>query len=184
VNDTTSAKVAVRSLREAGAGLSEGIDRVFFETSATTSFADDGARAVFRERWLGRYLTHYGDWFYVAVSETGGVVGYLAGCLDDPAQTPLFSDLDYFSAWSDLTARYPAHLHVNVGTGWKGKGIGARLVTAFLEKASAAGAPGVHVVTGRGMRNVRFYEAQGFREAGALRNNGRDLVFFGRALPF
>ena len=36
--------------------LSDQIDAIFFEASNTKSFESDAARAVFRERWLGRYL--------------------------------------------------------------------------------------------------------------------------------
>jgi hypothetical protein len=37
-------------------------------------------------------------------------------------------------------------------------------------------------VTARGMRNVGFYTANGFHEAGALSSNGRDIVFLARSL--
>ena len=158
------------------------IDAVFFEASATKSFAGEGDRAAFRERWLGRYLANYPEWAYVAFASGGVVVGYLAGSLDDPARTPLFSDLGYFAAFAALTATYPAQLHVNLDPGWRGRGIGSRLVETFAADAREAGAPGVHAVTSRGMCNARFYEACGFREAGAALWNGRELVFLARSL--
>ena len=82
-----------------------------------------------------------------------------------------------------LTRRFPAHLHINLARRFRNRGIGARLIEAFAEIARQAGAPGLHVVTGRAMRNVRFYERCGFVERGSTRRNGRELVFLGRQLP-
>ncbi len=59
-------------------------------------------------------------------------------------------------------------------------GIGAALIGAFADLASEAGAPGMHAVTSRGMRNVGFYLANGFEERGATTMNDRELVFLGR----
>jgi GNAT superfamily N-acetyltransferase len=158
------------------------IDTIFFEASATQSFAGDAEQTAFRERWLGRYLTHYPAQAYVALTEDGTVAGYLVGSLDDPARTPLFSDIGYFASFAALTADYPAQLHVNLAPRWRGQGIGARLVDAFAHDARSARVKGVHVVTGRGMRNVGFYLANGFHEASALTSNGRDIVFLARSL--
>lgn len=158
------------------------LDRIFFESSGTKAFADTAARSDFRERWLGRYLAHYSEWFYVAVAHDGEPLGYLAGCLDDPARSPRFADIGYFAGLANLTALYPAHLHVNLAPAARSHGIGSRLVERFARDASRAGAPGVHVVTGRGMRNVGFYQRNGFHEAGAITWNGRELVLLGRAL--
>jgi GNAT superfamily N-acetyltransferase len=158
------------------------IDAIFFEASATKSFVSDAEREAFRERWLGRYLAHYPAQAFLALSEDGSVAGYLVGSLDDPARTPLFSDIGYFASFAALTAEYPSQIHVNLAPDWRGQGIGAHLIEAFAEDARRAGARGVHVVTARGMRNVGFYTANGFHEAGALISNGRDIVFLARSL--
>src|SRR5262245_27352804 len=76
------------------------IEAVFFQASATQSFAGDSERAAFRERWLGRYLTHYPEYAYIALAPDGTVAGYLVGSLDDPAITPLFSDIGYFARFA------------------------------------------------------------------------------------
>lgn len=158
------------------------IDAIFFESSATKSFADDAERAQFRERWLGRYLDRYPVHAYLALATDGAVAGYLVGSLDDPAATPLFADIAYFRDFAALTAVYPAQLHVNLAPRSRGQGLGARLIESFVEDARRAGAKGVHVVTGRGMRNVGFYLANGFREAGSLTMGARDIVFLARSL--
>lgn len=163
-------------------GLRRALDDIFFASSNTQSFASPQTRADFRERWLGRYLAHDPQWAYVALTPMGAVAGYLAGCVDDPARTPRFADIGYFGAISTLTTRYPAHLHINLADRYRGSGIGSALVARFCSDAAEAGAPGVHVVTSRGARNVRFYERNGFREAGAMGEGLKEVVFLARAL--
>ena len=83
---------------------------------------------------------------------------------------------------SEENGRYPAHLHINLGPAFRSRGIGARLIEAFAAVARARGAPGMHVVTGEGMRNVRFYQRCGFVEAGRTTWNGRPIIFLARSL--
>jgi GNAT superfamily N-acetyltransferase len=182
--DAEEGQIVIRRYGELAGrlGLAAEIDAIFFEASATKAFASEEERGAFRTRWLGRYLEHYPEWAYLALGSDGAVAGYLVGSLDDPARTPLFSDIAYFERWKELTAGYPAQLHVNVAPGSRGHGAGGRLVEAFVEDARRAGAPGVHAVTARGLRNVGFYTRNGFREAGFLAINGRDLLFLARRL--
>jgi len=162
------------------------LDAIFFASSATQTFADDAARAAFRERWLGRFLAHDPQHAFLAIAAGRGagetLAGYLVGALDDPAKAARFADLSYFREMAHLTARYPAQLHVNLAPGWRGQGIGRDLVSAFCDHAAAAGAPGVHVFTAPGMRNVRFYAACGFAEVGRCDWNGHEIVMLARRL--
>jgi GNAT superfamily N-acetyltransferase len=158
------------------------LDAIFFEASATKSFASDEARADFRERWLGRYLAHDPGWAYLAIAADGTLAGYLAGAVDDPAHAARFSDIGYNKDFAHLTAAYPAHLHVNLAPAYRSGGIGAALVSAFATDAARAGAGGVHVVTGAGSRNVGFYARNGFAELARTRFNGHEVVFLGRLL--
>ncbi|HYD16330.1 MAG TPA: GNAT family N-acetyltransferase [Hyphomicrobium sp.] len=158
------------------------LDHVFFSSSARQSFSGPTEKAEFRERWLGRYLESFPDYALVALDESGRAVGYVIGSLDDPAHDPVLADLAFLAAFSQLTARYPAQLHVNLDADWRGRGIGARLVDAFCDLARAGGAPGVHIVTARGMRNVGFYLANDFHERGATLIDGKELLLLGRDL--
>ncbi len=164
------------------ADLLPAIDGIFFEASATKTFASDEARLAFRERWLGRYLTHFPQYAFLALSPGRTVRGYVIGSVEDPARLELFRDVAHFTSFRALTSQYPAQLHINITPAWRSQGLGARLVDTFCQAARGAGAPGVHVVTARGMRNVRFYEAIGFREAGHTSIEGRDLLFLARSL--
>jgi len=159
------------------------IETIFFASSNVQQFANDAERAVFRERWLRRYLEHWPEDFFVAGTADGRIVGYLAGCLEDPATAPLFADLGYAAAFADLSRSHPAHLHINLDPGWRNSGIGTRLIEAFCAHAAGRVA-GVHVVTGRASRNVRFYERNGFRLLRTTRSQWSDgeIAFLGRAL--
>ena len=180
----TANTIQIHSFRdlEKDPTLARGIDRVFFEASNTKEFADDAARAAFRERWLGRYLTHDPAWAYVALDSDMTVAGYLVASLDDPATAPRFADIAYFSHFAHLTKAFPAHLHVNLSAAFRNRGIGGALIERFAVDARRAGAPGVHVVTSRGARNIAFYNRNGFKEAGVHGTGGREVVFLARAL--
>jgi len=158
------------------------VERIFFAAAGRKTFANDAAWSAFRERWLGRYLVHDRGHAFVARAEDGRVAGYLIGSLDDPAVAERFDDISYFAALSDLTALYPAHLHINLDAEWRSRGIGARLVDAFADHAARRGARGVHIVTGAGVRNVRFYERCGFEQLRTCAWEGGQVLFMGRML--
>jgi GNAT superfamily N-acetyltransferase len=176
-----------RIVRVAGAecppGLLAQIDVIFLETSMRPP-APGPEWEAFRERWLGRYLRGGADVLLVALADDNTVTGYLVGALEDPAPQERFADIGYFRAhFADLTRQFPAHLHVNLAGPFRNRGTGARLVEAFAEAARQAGAPGMHVVTGRGMRNVRFYERCGFVERRCAPWKDGEVVFLARPLP-
>ncbi|HML27595.1 MAG TPA: GNAT family N-acetyltransferase [Hyphomicrobium sp.] len=157
------------------------IDRIFFEASSIKSFTSDAARAAFRERWLGRYLSYDPEFAYLALDSGGAIVGYLVGAIEDPAQVERFADIPYFAALAEQTKRYPAHLHVNIDPAFRNRGIGGQLINRFVTDARAAGAPGMHVVTSAGAANVRFYNRNGFGEVARAGTDG-GLVFLARSL--
>lgn len=158
------------------------LDAIFFEASGRT-FVPGPERDAFRQRWLGRYLQGGTDIVLLALDVHGTVAGYVAGAIENPAPQARFSDIAYFRTdFADLCRRFPAHLHINLAPEFRNRGIGARLIEAFAAAARAAGAPGLHVVTGEGMRNVRFYERCGFAEHGRAMWNGGTVVLLARSL--
>lgn len=161
--------------------LISGIEEVFFSSSNVQSFTDGDDRLRFRERWLGRYLTHFPEWALIARSDDG-VAGYLVGADIDPARSPHFADIEYFAAFAALTATFPAHLHVNVAERYRGSGLGSRLIETFVDRLRREGSPGVHVITGKGARNVEFYMRNGFVELGTTGAPPRELSLLARAL--
>jgi len=157
------------------------VEAIFFEASGRT-FVPGAEREWFRYRWLGRYLDAPGDPVLLAIAgET--VAGYLVGSLENPAEQPRFCDLDYYCGhFAAYCRRFPAHLHINLAPAYRSRGIGRALIDVFAALAAAAGAAGVHVVTGKGMRNNRFYERCGFELIGSTPWNGREVVLLGKDL--
>lgn len=162
--------------------LGEPLDSIFYEASNTRVFDSEAARRAFRQRWLGRYLDGRPDLFHLALTEppAARLVGYLAGALDDPARTDHYADIGYFPMLAAETARFPAHLHVNLAPDFRGCGIGSALIELFVADVAAAGLPGLHVVTGADARNVEFYRRSGFSFERAFDWRGSALVLLGR----
>lgn len=162
------------------------VDQIFFESSGTKTFGSEHEKIAFRDRWLGRYLIHHPNQAYLAITDRGDIleriVGYLVGSLDDPAHSPMFSDLGYFENLKGLTHIYPAQLHVNIAATWRGIGLGQDLVGAFIEDLQGSNVSGVHVITSEGMRNIGFYLGCGFEEVGSTIWNDRKLLMLGRRL--
>lgn len=171
------------------------LDEIFFAASSVQIFESEMARERFHYRWLGQFLAYEPDWVYVAgkdlaaagsgsddLSRQENVVGYLVAALSDPARDPRFSELGYFQNFSDLTQRFPAQVHINLRADARGQGIGARLLETAVADLAQAGVAGVHVVTGRGMRNVGFYLRNGFAQLGEAEWRSGHVVFLGRAL--
>ena len=60
---------------------------------------------------------------------------------------------------------YPAHVHINLQEGFRGRQVGRQLVERFVEQVRDAGRPGVHAsVRGDNPASCRFFERVGFSE--------------------
>ncbi len=160
------------------------IDEIFFESSSVQSFESDDARNGFRWLWMGRYLVEEPEHAFVALAngDPEKLCGYLVGSLDDPAPREEFRSLTYFESFAHVTPLFPAHLHINVARDYRSQGIGEQLIQTFLNHARATGCPGVHVVTGAGMRNVGFYERLHFVERARVAKGGGAAVLLGHQL--
>jgi GNAT superfamily N-acetyltransferase len=167
---------------ERSPNLIAALDEIFFEASATRSFDSERHRACFRERWLGRYLEHEAEHTFLALDASSRPAGYVVGDIVDPASKPLYADIPYVQALAASTRRYPAHLHINLAPAHRSRGIGSRLIETFASHAAARGAPGVHIVTSKGARNVGFYERNGFLLRQEIAWADRALVLLGRDL--
>jgi ribosomal protein S18 acetylase RimI-like enzyme len=63
----------------------------------------------------------------------------------------------------DVTA-YPAHLHINVSSSWRGQGLGRQLMDAYLGQMRALKIPGVHLsTTSANAAACLLYEGLGFQ---------------------
>lgn len=162
------------------------LDAIFFDASNTKTFASAEVRRAFRTRWLGRYLDmtpHLAHLVFLGADATPeALAGYVIGAHEDPTQTDRYDDVGYFHLLADVTRRFPAHLHINLRSDTRGRGLGSLLIERFVADVARAGLPGVHVVTGAHLRNVSFYRRNGFDFVHVFQWNGSELAFLGRSL--
>jgi ribosomal protein S18 acetylase RimI-like enzyme len=140
------------------------IDTIFFESSAKRDFCNEEEKQSFRERSLGRYIVRHRDSFFVALDDAKRAVGYLAGCLENPTKLDHFNDIAYFQYIDDICQKYPAHLHVNIASQYRNRGLGTTLVERFAKFAKSHSVEGIQVVTSSASRSIAFYRRLGFRE--------------------
>ncbi|MCL5037784.1 MAG: GNAT family N-acetyltransferase [Chloroflexi bacterium] len=63
----------------------------------------------------------------------------------------------------EIIKKYPAHLHISIKNGFRGKQLGKRLISKFLEYLKSEGVPGVHAVVHHDNLAARkFFESMGF----------------------
>ena len=65
---------------------------------------------------------------------------------------------------------------------FRNRGVGTRLVEAYLERCARDGLPGVHVVTAAAARNVAFYRRCGFDVSATRRWQDEELLFLAARL--
>jgi GNAT superfamily N-acetyltransferase len=172
--------VRLPSLRAADTGLA-GIEAIFFESAATTDFRSEEERAAYRELWLGRYMRHCAEAFFVALDGEGAVAGYLAGSLI--SDRPPLPGPDYYTDFPRaLLAAYPAHLHVNIRKDVRGQAIGSTLVEAFRAYCVDRKSCGFHAVTAAGSDAARFFSKCGLLPCAAANLRDRRIVMLGEAL--
>jgi len=162
--------------------LTAALDPIFFEASLTKSFTDANARAAFRERWLGRFLDLWPELAHIAIGPEGTPVGYIVGTHVDASRDERFSDIGFYRHLAHLTSGYPAHLHINLASEARNRGVGSRLIGAFEEDARNAGLPGLHLVTGRDSKNRSFYARNGYTPLIEMDWGGTPIVMLGKRL--
>jgi hypothetical protein len=113
--------------------LTPQIDAIFFESSNTKDFADDGARSAFRERWLGRYLANEPQFAYVALAGDGAPAGYLVGSLLEPVGFEAFAD----AAW-EYPALFAGAPGMHIITSADSRNVGFYTRNGFAEVARAS----------------------------------------------
>jgi GNAT superfamily N-acetyltransferase len=181
MDDTTAFRIEPFAVVAGDARAIQRIDDIFFTSSSTQTFADDRAKAAFRETWLGRYLERWSDLALVAIAGHEPV-GYVIGAHEDPATIASMASDALVSAFAEHSRRFPAHLHINLAPSARNRGIGGRLIERFVSRAALERVPGVHVLTSRASPNVSFYRRHGFLERASQAAASGDVVFLARAL--
>ena len=86
---------------------------------------------------------------------------------------------------SAVAGRYPAHLHMNLLPRLQRRGLGSKLLGAWLERAASVGARDVHVGVNRANSGaIRFWRSQRFDELTLSDQREGRTAWMGRARAF
>jgi GNAT superfamily N-acetyltransferase len=96
-----------------------------------------------------------------------------ARTIHHPAQVP-----------DDIVKSYPSHIHMNLLPRSQGKGIGSRLLEAWIKSARLMGVTGVHAgVSAVNSSGLKFWTARGFQPLGEdLTGGSKGTIWCGRTL--
>jgi GNAT superfamily N-acetyltransferase len=153
---------------------------IFFLTSAKKAFSSEIERRDFLRAWTGIYLEFYPDHIFVSISESGELQGYLTGCPDTMSYQLKQKDIPYLDIFQEFYAQYPAHLHINCHPSHQGKGVGRRLIEAYIALLAEEKISGLHIITAANAANVNFYKALGFSNIATKTWKNSELLFMGR----
>ncbi len=156
---------------------------IFFLSSSVQSFESTEKKERFFNRWLGFYLKHYGETTWCALSEEEGgmVLAYLTVCPNTVEFNDTFK-LASLELFTGCYQQYPAHLHMNTHPSARGQGLGAQLVSKAAQELKQMGLSGWHLITGKGERNVTFYERCGFGAIASKDFSGASYLLMGMDL--
>lgn len=162
--------------------LLAGVQRILVDCS-TKSFASDGEKDAFYQKWVKVYEDHFPDLFWLEIENDKDVTGYLTVCPESQQALPLIQPLiRYYDLFSDHFSEFPAHLHINVAPGNQGKGIGRRLIEAAVDELVNRHIKGLHLITSPTANNVLFYRTLDFRFELERKYSEIPLLFMGRTL--
>jgi ribosomal protein S18 acetylase RimI-like enzyme len=157
---------------------------IFFLSTSIKEFSSEERKEAFFKRWCGDFINLFPGSFYL-MKEEGKLLGYLSGCLDSQAATPILEVPGYL-IFEDQFAAFPAHLHINFHPDCRGRGLGSNLVVAFIEDLKKQKSKGVHLVTSPDAKNISFYQRLGFtheiQRRFATAKGSSALLFMGKVL--
>lgn len=143
-------------------------------------------RELFALRWALCYTDYFPGYAFVA-EEDGKVIGYILSTPDTLLQEKYHTqriiprikkiispDNELFNLFTsfipvtqmagDILNEYPAHLHINLTSQCRHKGVGTRLMEAMEENLKMAGIKGIHLGVMKDNRNaVNFYNKHNFQ---------------------
>lgn len=123
---------------------------------------DDAQGYVFGASSFGKYLKAFGP-YLKRVSKTG--------------KTNFCEALAEIAGHALFAAKYPAHLHIDLNEGFRGKGNGSGMVNRLLDKLREQNVKGVMLITGCGNTGaIRFYNRLGFHTVMRIKGAGAEIM--------
>jgi ribosomal protein S18 acetylase RimI-like enzyme len=172
--------LSIISINESERDFLADIKEIFFDSSEKKDFTSEEAKADFFHHWCGQYLQKFPETFLVFVSDDKAV-GYLCYVEDTNSSYKDLgiSSMDHFK---EVYTNFPAHLHINVHSSQRGKGLGAKLLVEMERRLMKKDIPGVFLITDPTARNVSFYKRNGYDFAQEYHTEKYGLLLLGKKL--
>lgn len=173
-------------IREAKASDEQAITKICFESRWVGRDSVEDPE-IFALRWALYYLRYEREFCFVA-EDDGEVIGYILSTADTERQeeghlqkiAPIIkekmaSDHPDYSFYTTLMRKretlgrllddYPAHLHINLTAGCRGRGVGTLLMQKMEKNMVKHGVKRIHLgVINSNVSAIGFYEKNGYKE--------------------
>ena len=152
---------------------------IFYETSGKKNFSSNEEKSNFEFKYFRYYLEKEPRLcFCVKLDER--IIGYIIGSSDTLRDKELFNHSPYLELFKEFYVDFPAHLHLNLTSSTRGKGVGVLLINEFISRILPIA--GVHIITGSRERNIHFYQKCGFNYMEYSNDETKSLIFMGKKL--
>lgn len=167
----------------------ESLEEICFNTR-TGSLLNVEDKEGFTYRWVTNYVENFIDFCFVA-EDNNEIIGYIVSTPNTEKQEELYYNksginiIRTITVLENLLGEYPAHLHINLTSKTRGKGVGTKLIESMENKLIESGIKGVHLgVMADNEIAVSFYKKNGFNviKNQILDNNQGSVLFMGKIL--
>ena len=165
------------------------LEKICLETSSDTLVTKED-RGIFTYRWVINYLQNYTTYCFVSV-EDGDISGYIVSTPNTKKQEELYEEKSNIKivysreVLGNILLDYPAHLHINLTSKARGKGVGSMLIKSMEKNLISNGVTGVHLgVMSDNESAIGFYKKNGFKvlKKQILDSDTVSVLFMGKIL--
>lgn len=165
------------------------LEKICLETS-TDILATKKDREIFTFKWVINYLQNYPRYCFVSV-EGDDILGYIVSTPDTEKQEERYKEqsnrkIKYSrEVLGHILLDYPAHLHINLTSKARGKGVGSMLIKYMENNLISNGVTGVHLgVMSDKESAIGFYKKNGFKvlKKQILDSDMGSVLFMGKIL--
>jgi ribosomal protein S18 acetylase RimI-like enzyme len=156
----------------------QAIVKIFFDSSEI-KFSSENSKKDFQYKYLDFYLQN--GFCFVALKDDN-VLAYICGLYNILDYPEVFNLISYLEKFNNFYNDYPCVLHINASPNCRGLGIGSKLINYLIDDLNKKSIKGVHLITSKDSRNVRFYLKNEFSNVDTIIINGKSLVLLGKIL--
>ena len=156
------------------------IKGIFLESTELVLSTEEEKNEAFK-KWTEYYIETHPEWIYLAL-ENNIVKAYILVCPDSEKALNLKKVFRSYELFSDQFSDFPAHIHINASTRFRGQGLGSTLIEAVCTELEKEHKNGIHIVTRPDSDNVQFYQKLGFSHQVQRSFDDFRLLFMGKTL--